>query len=60
MGLGLFLSYNVVNGFDVKIRMSNGIFEQTSNGTMEFLRYLIAFFEQASHRSMAFFSSCNF
>ena len=41
--IGLFLSYNMVNGFDVKITMSNGIFEQTSNGTMAFLRYLIAF-----------------
>ena len=36
MGLDLFLSYNMVNGFDVKITMSNGIFEQTSNGTMAF------------------------
>ena len=37
MGLGLFLSYNMVNEFDVKITMSNGIFEETSNGTMAFL-----------------------
>ena len=58
--IGLFLSCNVVNGFDMKITMSNGIFEQTSNGTMAFLRYLIAFFEQASHESMAFLSSFNF
>ena len=41
--IGLFLSYNMVNGFDVKITMSNGIFEQTSNLTMAFFRYLIAF-----------------
>ena len=60
MGLGLFLSCNVVNGFDVKITMSNGLFEQTSDGTMAFFRYLIAFFEQASHVSMAFLSSYNF
>ena len=60
MGLGIFLSYNVVNGFDMKITMSNGIFEKTSNGMMAFLRYVIAFFEQASHGSMAFWSSCNF
>ena len=33
----------MVNGFDVKITMSNGIFKQSSNGTMEFLRYVIAF-----------------
>ena len=43
MGLGLFLSYNMVDGFDVKIAVSNGIFEQTSNGMMAFLRYLMAF-----------------
>lgn len=43
MGLGLFLSYNMVNGFDMKITMSNGIFEQTSNRMMAFFRYLIAF-----------------
>ena len=42
MGLGLFLSYNMVDGFDVKIAVSNGIFEQTSNGMMAFLRYLMA------------------
>ena len=41
--IGLFLPYNMVNGFDVKITMSNGIPEQTSNETMAFLRYLIAF-----------------
>ena len=35
--ISLFLSYNMVNGFDVKITMSNGIFGQTSNGTMAFL-----------------------
>ena len=36
-------SYNMVNGFDVKFTMSNGIFEQISNLTKAFLRYLIAF-----------------
>ena len=33
---------NMVNMFDMKITMSNGIFEQTSNLMMAFLRYLIA------------------
>ena len=33
----------MVNGFDVKITMSNRISEQTSNLTMAFFRYLIAF-----------------
>ena len=32
----------MVNGFDVKITMSDGIFEQTSNLMMAFFRYLIA------------------
>ena len=33
----------MVNGFDVKITMSNVIFEQTSNHSMTFLRYLMAY-----------------
>ena len=43
MGIGVFLSYNMVNEFDLTITMSNVISEQTSNGTMAFLRYLMAF-----------------
>ena len=43
MGIVVFLSYNMVNKYDLTIMMSNGIFEQTSNGTMTFFRYLIAF-----------------
>ena len=33
----------MVNGFDVKITMCNAISEKTSNLTMAFFRYLIAF-----------------
>jgi len=33
VGIGVFLSYNMVNGFDLAITMSNDIFEQPSNET---------------------------
>ena len=38
-----FLSYWMVNKFYMKITMSNGIIEQTSNGTMAFFIHLMAF-----------------